>query len=221
MIRSTLTLLTLLLTTLGYAQVISTKYYANEWSDKEVSQEKAKFVETVSKDKTGAVTTELRNIKKNTIVSSETYKDEEPYGIWIYQHSKGTDELDYNFPLNYDPLTCEDSIPGVTDYFADNDKLKYRAPYVENGLSIDMFIAKNVLYPVMARENGIEGKIILRFTISEQGNTENVVIVRGSHIVLDKEASRVVRALKFSNPPMLNGKRQNICFTLPIAFQLK
>lgn len=216
------TLFMLLFATIGSAQVISTKYYSNEWSSKEVSQEKAKFVETVSKDKSGAVTTELRNVKKNTIVRSETYRNEEPVGIWIYEGENGgeTYDLDYSFQLDYDDYTCNDSIPGIKDYFQSNDTLHYRAPSFERGMHIYQFLANTIVYPPFAKENDISGKVILKFTVTETGTVENVVILKGHHIVLDKEAARVVRMMKFSHPPLLNGIRKKLCFTLPVTFKL-
>lgn len=214
------TLCMLMFVAIGYAQVISTKYYQNEWSTKEVAPEKAKFVETISKDKTGAVTTELRNVKKNKIVQSETYKDEEPYGTWIYQRGSKTDVLDYSFSLNYDELLCTDSIPGINNYFENNDTLKYRAPTLEGGEHIFQFIAKAIVYPTFAKENVIEGKVVLRFIITADGAVEQAVIVKGNHIVLDKEAARVIRMLKFANPPMLNGQQKKVCVTFPITFRL-
>lgn len=214
------TIFMLVLSTIGYAQVISTKYYQNDWSAKEVSPEKAKFVETVSKDKTGAVTTELRNVKKNTVVSSETYKDEEPYGIWIYERGNRTEDLDYSFSLDYDEYVCENSIPELKDYFENNDTLHYQAPTFEHGMPIFQYISKVVVYPPYAKENNIEGKVILRFNITAEGNVEHVVIVKGGHIVLDKEAARVIRMMKFTNPPMLNGHKKKVCVTMPVSFKL-
>jgi TonB family protein len=218
--KTILTLLTLLFVTTVGAQVLSTQYYADEWLTKEVPRDKAIYVKTVAKGLKGAVTTDVRNTKKNMLLRSETYIDDEPVGLWQYQTGPKATELDYNFSLEYDEYACEDTIPGIRDYLINNETLQYFAPVTVSGKSISECIWKDLFYPVFAKENGISGKVVLRFTLTEQGTLENVTVIQGSHVQLDKEAARVVRSLKFASPAMAYGHPTRVCITLPVVFKL-
>ncbi len=217
------TLLIVAVTKICSAQTTQTIYYNNRWFEKEVSAGKGKFSKTITKNADETVTIEVKNIKKNKIEYSETYKGAEPYGIWIYQTSKGTSQLEYNFPLTYAGKECKDSIPSVImdSYFEDNDTIGYKAPKLAAGeTSIYQSIADNLVYPTLPKEEGIQGKVYVVFTITKDGSIENVYIKKGVNVFLDKEALRVIRLLRFSTPPTLNGQPQSFCITMPIIFSL-
>lgn len=215
-----LTILILLFTTICKSQTTQIKYYDNRWLEQEVPESKAKFSQAIIQNSDGSVTTEIKNIKRGEVVQSETYKGEEPYGIWKYQQGNGIGELDFSFDLKYADVYCKDSIEGVSDYFSNNDSLKYVAPIIEGDLTFIQFLVKNFVYPPIARENGITGRVIVAFTLTDKGNIEDIVVLKGVNTLLDKEAVRVMRQLKFKNPPSINGITKKICFTIPIRFQL-
>lgn len=221
--KSTLTILVITITTICYGQKSETKYFNNEWREKEVPENKAKFSQTITQNADGIETTEIRDIKNNEIVRSETFKGNEPYGIWKFRYSKGIKTIDYNFPLVYSDEKCNDSLPIITsDYFKDNDSLGYKAPKISTGeLTIYQFIAKNTYYPARARENAIQGTVYLQLTLTKEGTFENIIIKRGVHISLDKEAVRVLRELKFSSPPTVNGQAFTFkCLDIPLNYKL-
>ncbi len=218
---SFLTILLLLITTFGYGQKREVKFYNNEWLRKEVSEKKAKFSLTTIENADSSITREIKDLKNNEVISSQTYKANEPVGIWKYRRSNRTDELDYSFDLHYSENYCKDSIQGIKDYFSNNDSLKYLAPVIEGGLSIFQYIVKTVIYPGAAKDEGIMGKVFIAFTVTEKGLTENITVLRGKHVLLDKEAVRVIRQLKFTSPPRSNGEAKRLCLVLPISFFLR
>jgi TonB family protein len=131
--------------------------------------------------------------------------------------------MDYNFPLIYSEDKCNDSLPVKTsDYFQDNDSLGYKVPKILNGeLTIYQFIAKNIIYPRRATEEGIQGTVYLQLTLTKEGTLENIVVIRGTNILLDKEAVRVLRQVKFSSPPTIKGQSYTFnCLGLPIKYRL-
>lgn len=83
------------------------------------------------------------------------------------------------------------------------------------------FISKNIRYPVSAQENGIQGRVILRFVVTKTGDIGKVEVVRGVDPALDKEAIRVVKSLPKWIPGKQNGENVNVWFTLPITFKLQ
>lgn len=82
------------------------------------------------------------------------------------------------------------------------------------------FIANNIKYPEIAKESNIQGKVFVRFVVSEEGVVEGVVIVRGSNPALDKEAKRVIEKLPVWIPGILDDKKVKVVFTIPINFTL-
>lgn len=222
--KSILIILVLVITTICYGQTSETKYFNNEWLGKEVPENKAKFSQTITQNADGTKTTEVKDLKKNEIVRSETFKGNEPYGIWKFRYSNGYKTIDYNFPLIYTDEKCNDSLPITTsDYFKDNDSLSYKAPKISTGeLTIYQFIGKNTYYPTKAMENEIQGTVYLQLTLTKEGSFENIMVKRGVDISLDKEAVRVLRELKFSSPPTVNGQAFSFkCLVLPIKYSLR
>lgn len=61
--------------------------------------------------------------------------------------------------------------------------------------NVTKWISKNVKYPVLAMENGIQGKVFVQFVIEKDGSITDVKVSRGVDASLDKEAVRVVKAM--------------------------
>lgn len=88
-------------------------------------------------------------------------------------------------------------------------------------LALRQFLANAVKYPVIAQENGIQGKVYVSFVIDETGNIASVDLLRGVDISLDNEALRVVRALPKWKPGKQGGKPVKVRFSVPIHFELQ
>ena len=82
-------------------------------------------------------------------------------------------------------------------------------------------VSKNIRYPSVAQENGIEGKVVVQFVVTKTGQIGEVKVVRGKDPDLDKEAKRVVKTLKKFTPGKMNGNAVNVWYTLPITFKLQ
>ena len=83
------------------------------------------------------------------------------------------------------------------------------------------YIADNINYPNIAREQGIEGKVYVRFCVTKFGTVNRVSIARGADPILDKEAIRVVKKLPKWEPGENGGRKVSVWYTVPINFQLK
>lgn len=83
------------------------------------------------------------------------------------------------------------------------------------------FIAKSIRYPVIAQENGIQGRVIIRFVVSKTGVVSNVEVLRSLDSACDKEAMRVVKTLPKWIPGKQNGVNVPVYYTLPITFRLQ
>ncbi len=88
------------------------------------------------------------------------------------------------------------------------------------GGNVNKWIAKNVKYPQLAQENGIQGKVFIKFVIEKDGSITDVQVSRGVDASLDREAVRVIKAMPKWKPGKQRGKAVRVSYTLPINFQL-
>ena len=83
------------------------------------------------------------------------------------------------------------------------------------------YIAKNLKYPTIAQENGVQGRVICQFVVARDGSVQNVRVVRSLDPYCDKEAIRVIQSLPKWIPGKQNGKTVPVYYTLPIVFKLQ
>lgn len=83
------------------------------------------------------------------------------------------------------------------------------------------FLATEVKYPVIAQENGIQGRVYVKFVIAADGSVTNVEVARPFDPNLDKEAVRVVKSMPKWTPGKQRGKAVKVSYTVPINFVLQ
>lgn len=83
------------------------------------------------------------------------------------------------------------------------------------------FIARNIKYPPMARESGIQGRVFVNFVVEHDGSVSNVRVLRGIGGGCDEEAIRVVEAMPKWTPGRQRGKAVRVSFNLPVRFTLQ
>jgi len=83
------------------------------------------------------------------------------------------------------------------------------------------YMQSNINYPAIARENGIEGTVVLRFVVDEEGQLGNFEVLRKIGAGLTKEALRVTEAMPTWIPGKQNGAKVKVRFTLPVNFRLQ
>ena len=84
------------------------------------------------------------------------------------------------------------------------------------------FLSENVKYPVIAQENGIQGRVVCQFTVNKDGSIVDVEVVRsGGDASLDKEAVRVIKSMPKWKPGKQRGKPVRVKYTVPVSFKLQ
>lgn len=83
------------------------------------------------------------------------------------------------------------------------------------------FLSKNIKYPVVAEENGIQGRVICTFVVERDGRVTDVHVVKSVDPSLDKEAVRVVSSMPNWIPGKQNGSAVRVKYTLPVTFRLQ
>ncbi len=87
-------------------------------------------------------------------------------------------------------------------------------------LALRKYVAENVEYPALARNNGVQGTIFLRFEVKSTGYIGKVEIQKGVHLLLDNAAIKVVKSLPKFKPGMQNGIPCNVWYSIPVTFKL-
>jgi protein TonB len=83
------------------------------------------------------------------------------------------------------------------------------------------WLTENINYPVIAAEQGIQGRVILRFVVGPDGSVGNVEVQRSLDPSCDKEAVRVVKKMPRWIPGKQNGNAVYVYYTLPVLFKLQ
>lgn len=83
------------------------------------------------------------------------------------------------------------------------------------------WVNQNLVYPEIAKENGVQGRVTMQFTVNPDGSVSNVKVLRGVDSSLDQEAVRVISM----SPKWLPGKQRDravkVTYTFPVIFQLR
>ena len=82
------------------------------------------------------------------------------------------------------------------------------------------YIMENIKYPKQIMEEGIQGRVTVRFIVEKDGSISDVKPILSVHPLLDKEAVRVVKSMPKWTPGKHNGKPVRVRFNLPVMFKL-
>lgn len=83
------------------------------------------------------------------------------------------------------------------------------------------YLADNIKYPVVAQENGVQGRVVVSFVVERDGSITDVKVVRSVDPSLDREATRVVKSMPKWNPGKQNGSAVRVKYNVPVSFRLQ
>lgn len=83
------------------------------------------------------------------------------------------------------------------------------------------WVNSKLVYPEIAKENGVQGRVTLQFTVNADGTVSNVKVLRGVDSSLDKEAVRVVSSSPKWTPGKQRDRAVKVTYTFPVIFQLR
>ena len=127
-------------------------------------------------------------------------------------------EADENLVINAVPVSDDSDGDEESEIFVIVEDM----PEFPGGeLALRKYIADHVKYPVIAAENGIQGKVYVTFVVDKDGSITNARVARPVDPALDQEALRVVNSLPKWKPGKQRGKPVRVSYTVPINFQLQ
>lgn len=113
----------------------------------------------------------------------------------------------------------------VKDFIDDNIAVLFvEEPATFDGGNLNTFhkwVSEHIKYPEEAINIGLEGKVTLQFVVGKKGNVEDVIILRGADVLLDKEATRVLLSSPAWKPGRQGGRDVRQQFSLPLTFKLQ
>jgi protein TonB len=83
------------------------------------------------------------------------------------------------------------------------------------------YLNENIKYPVVAQENGVQGRVVVSFVVERDGSITDVNVVRSVDPSLDREAVRVVKGMPHWIPGKQNGSAVRVKYNVPVSFRLQ
>ena len=129
--------------------------------------------------------------------------------------SLGVEIKDYVVEQQEEEVVEEEEIP----FAVVEEKPKFQGKDPNPGFT--KWVFSKIVYPEIAKENGVQGRVTLQFTIDTDGSVTNVKVLRGVDSSLDKEAVRVVSSSPKWKPGMQRNKPVKVKYTFPVVFNLR
>jgi len=87
--------------------------------------------------------------------------------------------------------------------------------------NISDYLAKNLHYPVGARDSNKQGRVLIKFRVDKEGYVRDAFVLVGFNVACNAEALRVVREMPRWKPAKINNEFVDVYFTMPISFKLE
>lgn len=101
------------------------------------------------------------------------------------------------------------------------DSIDAMPAFPGGGSALFTFLSRNIKYPVLAEEKGIQGRVIVGFVVDVDGSLSDIKIKRSVDPALDKESLRVINNLPRWIPGKIDGIPVRVEYTLPVTFRLQ
>lgn len=127
--------------------------------------------------------------------------------------------------VNILPVADSVAVKSAAVSAADEDSVYLTAdvmPEFPGGMEALMkYMSKNTLYPLLAFQHNIQGRVLVSFTVDKDGNIVNPEIAISAHPLLDASAINVIAYMPKWKPGKVNGKRVNVKYSIPVGFRIK
>ena len=131
---------------------------------------------------------------------------------------QSSEENNQAVEIKYVPVEVEEEEPEEQQIFQVVEEM----PEFPGGMAECLkFIGKNIKYPTIAQENGVHGRVIIKFVVNQDGSIVDPVVMRSVDPYLDKEALRVIKMMPKWKPGKQRGKAVRVKYTVPVPFKLQ
>ncbi len=206
---------------IGFVMVLSLIYIGLEWTKSEVT-----VYENVNSD--FLVEDELDVIQTSQEVTPPPPPPPAPEVVEVLnvvENDKETESIEINTEDDKDKVVVI-SAPVAPRVVEEEDNVVFQVvetmPSFPGGdMAMMKYMGENIKYPVIAQENGIQGRVICQFVVNKDGSIVDVEVVRSVDPSLDKEAVRMIKSMPKWSPGKQRGKAVRVKYTLPVNFRLQ
>ena len=128
--------------------------------------------------------------------------------------------------INDDSAALQDYIE-IEEEYVDEEPVPFQLVEVKptflggDANTFSTWVNNRLVYPKIAKDNGVQGRVTLQFTVEKDGSVTKVKVLRGVDPYLDQEAVRVVSMSPKWQPGSQRDKPVPVTYTFPIIFRLK
>lgn len=208
----------------GYVIVLSFMFIAFEYSERDVKIDASGAIaDNVFEEEIEIPITEQQEVvapppppEPQTVVENLTIVDDETEVDEV--NIASSEETGQAVEIKYTAPVVEEEDPDEQTIFTVVEK---QPEFPGGQAALMQYLSKNIKYPQIAAENGVQGRVIVQFVVNKDGSIVDAVVARGVDPYLDKEALRVVNAMPKWKPGEQRNKPVRARFTLPVMFRLQ
>lgn len=206
---------------MGFVFVLSVCYVAFEWTEKEVTKYEVTDTEFLFEEEV-----EIQQTTQETTPPPPPPAVQEVEVLKVVEDDVETESIEIN---TEDDKDVEVVIAAPIEAPVEEEEEEVVFVVVETmpefpggQQALFKYLSENVKYPVIAQENGIQGRVICQFVVNKDGAIVDVEVVRsGGDPSLDKEAIRVIKSMPKWHPGKQRGKAVRVKYTVPVNFRLQ
>ncbi len=206
---------------MGFVFVLSLCYVALEWTEKEVTKYEVADMEFTFEEEV-----EIQQTTQETTPPPPPPPVQEVEVLNVVEDDVETESIEINTEDNKD-VEVVIAAPVEAPVEEEEEEVVFvvveTMPEFPGGQqALFKYLSENVKYPVIAQENGIQGRVICQFVVNKDGSIVEVEVVRsGGDASLDKEAVRVIKSMPKWKPGKQRGKAVRVKYTVPVNFRLQ
>lgn len=168
-----------------------------------------------------------RGYTDGKLVFEGRYKIDERAGIWSFYNAAG--KLLHRYDFDRDTLLFYDNTAAQPGYMeeiktcppGDTGRCEVLPVFLGGATYMTWLIDTWMLYPPIAKENGIQGIVVISCVVDGSGNTTELVLEKGVSKEINAEALRLVNMFgKIWIPGHVNGRPVKVKFSVPLKFKL-
>jgi len=206
---------------MGFVFVLSLVYVALEWTEQEVTKYEVTDTEFLFEEEV-----EIQQTSQETPPPPPPPAVQEVEVLNVVEDNVETESIEVN---TEDDKEAEVVIAAPVEAPVEEEEEEVVFVVVESmpefpggQQALFKYLSENVKYPVIAQENGIQGRVICQFVVNKDGSIVDVEVVRsGGDPSLDKEAVRVIKSMPKWKPGKQRGKAVRVKYTVPVNFKLQ
>ena len=206
---------------MGLVFVLSLVYVALEWTEREVTKYEVTDTEFLFEEEV-----EIQQTSQETPPPPPPPAVQEVEVLNVVEDNVETESIDIN---TEDDKETEVVIAAPVEAPVEEEEEEVvfvvveKMPEFPGGQqALFKYLSENVKYPVIAQENGIQGRVICQFVVNRDGSIVDVEVVRsGGDPSLDKEAIRVIKSMPKWKAGQQRGKPVRVKYTVPVNFKLQ